>query len=80
MKSRNNFGQQLQEFVLLNSQIVFTLFVAVGIAVYFSSQFPVYGSTRNVFLVLENFPVLGLVTLGLTVTIIAGEIDLSVGS
>jgi ribose/xylose/arabinose/galactoside ABC-type transport system permease subunit len=34
----------------------------------------------SVFSVLEGFPLLGLVALGLAITIIAGELDLSVGS
>ncbi len=82
--SRKNQGNsligQVQEFLLLNSQIVFTIVVAFGIATFFSLRFENYASTRNVFAILERFPELGLITLGLTVTIIAGEIDLSVGS
>jgi len=71
---------KMQEWILLNSQIVFTILVAVGIATYFSLEFDNYASTRNAFAILERFPELGLITLGFTVTIIAGEIDLSMGS
>jgi ribose transport system permease protein len=71
---------QIQEFLLLNSQIVFTIVVAFGIATFFALRFDSYASDRNIFAILERFPELGLITLGLTVTIIAGEIDLSVGS
>ena len=71
---------KVQEWVLLNSQIVFTILVAFGIATYFSLEFGNYASTRNAFAILERFPELGLITLGFTVTIIAGEIDLSMGS
>lgn len=74
------FGDRVQEFLLLNSQITFTIIIALSIAVFFSLQFDRYASGNNVFAVLERFPELGLVTLGLTVAIIAGEIDLSVGS
>ncbi len=76
----NRFLAQAQEWVLLNSQIVFTILVAFGIATYFSMNFENYASTRNAFAILERFPELGLITLGFTVTIIAGEIDLSMGS
>lgn len=74
------FLEKAQEFLLLNSQIVFTVVIAIGIAIFFSVQFDRYASARNAFAILERFPELGLITLGLTVTIIAGEIDLSVGS
>ncbi len=71
---------RIQEYLLLNSQIVFTILVALGIATFFMLRFESYASTRNIFAILERFPELGLITLGLTITIIAGEIDLSVGS
>jgi ribose transport system permease protein len=77
---QKSFVERAQEFLLLNSQIVFTIVIAFSIAIYFSLEFERYASTNNAFAILERFPELGLITLGLTVTIIAGEIDLSVGS
>ena len=50
------------------------------LCVFFGVRFPAFASFRSAFSILEGFAVIGLVTLGLTVTIIAGEIDLSVGS
>lgn len=41
---------------------------------------PTFRGTSSIFAVLEGFPLTGLVALGLTVTIIAGELDLSVAS
>jgi ribose transport system permease protein len=41
---------------------------------------PTFRGEASVFSVLEGFPLLGLVALGLAVTIVAGELDLSVGS
>lgn len=41
---------------------------------------PTFRGQASVFSVLEGFPLLGLVALGLAVTIVAGELDLSVGS
>jgi len=76
----NSLVARVREWMLLNSQIVFTILVAFGIAAYFSLNFDAYASTRNTFAILERFPELGLITLGFTVTIIAGEIDLSMGS
>jgi ribose transport system permease protein len=45
-----------------------------------ASTTPTFRGEASVFSVLEGFPLLGLVALGLAVTIIAGELDLSVGS
>ena len=41
---------------------------------------PTFRGTGSFYAVLEGFPLIGIVTLGLAVTIIAGELDLSVGS
>ena len=41
---------------------------------------PNFRGTGSFYAVLEGFPLIGIVTLGLAVTIIAGELDLSVGS
>jgi ribose/xylose/arabinose/galactoside ABC-type transport system permease subunit len=45
-----------------------------------ASTTPTFRGEASIFSVLEGFPLLGLVALGLAVTIIAGELDLSVGS
>lgn len=39
-----------------------------------------FGSARNSYALLQSFALLGLVTLGLSLTMLAGEFDLSVGS
>ena len=41
---------------------------------------PTFRGQAGVFSVLQGFPLMGLVALGLAVTIVAGELDLSVGS
>ena len=71
---------RLREQLLLNPQLAFTILVAVLVWTVFALSEENYASARNVFAILEGFAVLGLATLGLTVTIIAGEIDLSIGS
>src|SRR3954447_24857966 len=45
-----------------------------------ASTTPSFKGQSSVYSVLEGFPLLGLVALGVAVTMIAGELDLSVGS
>ena len=54
--------------------------VLVGVWIYISATTPTFKGDAAFFSVLEGFPLMGLVALGLAVTIIAGELDLSVGS
>jgi ribose transport system permease protein len=54
--------------------------VLIGVWIYISATTEEFRGEASVFSVLEGFPLLGLAALGLAVTIIAGELDLSVGS
>ena len=54
--------------------------VLVVVWIYISATTPTFSGDAAFFSVLEGFPLLGLVALGLAITIIAGELDLSVGS
>lgn len=54
--------------------------VLIGVWIYISSTTDTFRGEASLFSVLEGFPLMGLVALGLAVTIIAGELDLSVGS
>lgn len=63
-----------------NPQRLLTVVLFMAVYGYFAVQFPVFSSLRSTFSILEGLAVIGLVTLGLTVTIVAGEIDLSIGS
>jgi ribose/xylose/arabinose/galactoside ABC-type transport system permease subunit len=74
------FVDRIQTQIILNPQFAFTIVVAALVYGYFAFTEDNYFSFRNTFAIMEGFVVLGLVTLGLTVTIIAGEIDLSIGS
>jgi ribose transport system permease protein len=56
------------------------IFVLVTTWILIASTTPTFRGEASVFSVLEGFPLLGLVALGLAITIIAGELDLSVGS
>ncbi len=82
MRNTNHRGvfARLQQQILLNPQFAFTIVLAAIVWGYFAITQTNYASFRNLFATMEGFAVLGLVTLGLTVTIIAGEIDLSIGS
>ncbi len=76
-RSQNSW---LVQTIIDNPQVSFTIVVAILVGGYFSITQEGYFSARNAFAILEGSAVLGLVTIGLTVTIIAGEIDLSIGS
>lgn len=54
--------------------------VLVAVWIYISATTDTFRGDAAFFSVLEGFPLMGLVALGLAVTIIAGELDLSVGS
>jgi len=54
--------------------------VLIGVWIYISATTETFRGEASLFSVLEGFPLMGLVALGLAVTIIAGELDLSVGS
>lgn len=71
----------MQSFVLdrLRSYLL-PLAVLIATWVIIASSTPTFRGEASIFSVLEGFPLLGLVALGLAVTIIAGELDLSVGS
>lgn len=52
----------------------------IGVWIYISATTDTFRGEASLFSVLEGFPLMGLVALGLAGTIIAGELDLSVGS
>lgn len=54
------------------------LLIAIFIA--FSALFENFLNPRNLYALLQSFALLGLVTLGLSLTMVAGEFDLSVGA
>ena len=54
--------------------------VLIGVWIYISATTETFTGDAAFFSVLEGFPLMGLVALGLAVTIVAGELDLSVGS
>jgi ribose/xylose/arabinose/galactoside ABC-type transport system permease subunit len=66
-------GDRLKPYALPFAVLVVTWIIIAVIT-------PTFRGEASVYSVLEGFPLVGLVALGLAVTIIAGEFDLSVGS
>jgi ribose transport system permease protein len=54
--------------------------LAIAVWAVFAATDPNYRSVDNFFPIFEGFALIGLVALGLSVTMLAGELDLSVGS
>ena len=58
----------------------FAILLSFCVYVFFSLNIEIFFSHNISFAILERFAVLGLVGLALTICIIAGEIDLTIGS
>lgn len=65
---------------ILSEQATWVFFAAVVAAVTLSLVTDTFASPQNIFNVTRNFAFVGIVALGMTVVIISGGIDLSVGS
>lgn len=66
--------------VRLDRVLASRILLAVGIYLYFYSTEFHFGTPNNTFTIFEGFATLGLAALAIGITIIAGELDLSVGS
>ena len=67
-------------FMLRLRAYALPIVILIGVWIYISATTDTFRGEAAFFSVLEGFPLMGLVALGLAVTIIAGELDLSVGS
>ena len=56
------------------------LLVLIAVMIFFSTQNPNFFTLRNAMTVLRSVSISGVIALGMTLVIISGEIDLSVGS
>ncbi|MDO8211900.1 ABC transporter permease [Conexibacter sp. CPCC 206217] len=63
-----------------NRAAILRLALLILIVIYFSARASGFLDTGNLFSLMQAFALLGLVAVGLAVTMIAGEFDLSVGS
>lgn len=64
----------------VSTGLITRLGLLVALIVLFAVLNPTFVSPRNLYALLQSFALLGLVALGLSLTMIAGEFDLSVGS
>ncbi len=72
--------EKIKHWVTENPDLAFAILLAVCVYSYFAVTEPLFMTHRTGFAIMERFAVLGLVGLALTLCIIAGEIDLSIGS
>ena len=71
---------QFKEWLAESYDLVFAIVLAIIVYSYFALTNDLFATHRTTFAIMERFAVLGLVGLALTLCIIAGEIDLSIGS
>lgn len=64
----------------MSTATLLRLALLLALVVVFAVWNPAFISTRNIYALMQSFALLGLVALGLSLTMIAGEFDLSVGS
>lgn len=72
--------ERVKHWVIENHDLSFAILLMVCVYGYFAIAEPLFMTHRTGFAIMERFAVLGLVGLALTLCIIAGEIDLSIGS
>ena len=65
---------------VFESQQLGIVFVLIGLVIIMSIVSPVFLSPRNLSNVLQQISTLGILSMGMTVLMISGGIDLSVGS
>ena len=72
--------QRLKTRIVDEPDLSFAILLAALVYGYFAFTNDLFFSNNTAFAIMERFAVLGLVALALTLCIIAGEIDLSIGS
>ncbi len=72
--------ERIKNWVTENPDLSFAILLAIGVYSFFAITEPLFFTHRTGYAIMERFAVLGLVGLALTLCIIAGEIDLSIGS
>ena len=71
---------RLKNWVAENPDLTFAILLSICVYGYFALTNDLFATHRTAYAIMEQFAVLGLVGLALTLCIIAGEIDLSIGS
>ena len=72
--------EKIRNWVVSNPDLTFAILLAISVYGFFAVTEDLFATQRTVYAIMERFAVLGLVGLALTLCIIAGEIDLSIGS
>ena len=72
--------ERVKNWIIDNPDLCFAILLAISVYAFFAFTEPLFFTHRTGFAIMERFAVLGLVGLALTLCIIAGEIDLSIGS
>ncbi len=72
--------RRLRAWIVKDHDLAFAILLAACVYAYFGFTNELFATHRTTFAIMERFAVLGLVGLALTLCIIAGEIDLSIGS
>ena len=72
--------ERIKHWVTENPDLSFAILLAFTVFTFFAITEPLFFTHRTGYAIMERFAVLGLVGLALTLCIIAGEIDLSIGS
>ncbi len=80
MNGHPSLVDRLKTKVVDNPDLSFAVLLAVCVYGYFAVTNDLFMTNNTTFAIMERFAVLGLVALALTLCIIAGEIDLSIGS
>jgi len=80
MNGHLSLADRLKNRVVENPDLSFAVLLAVIVYGYFAATNDLFMTHNTTFAIMERFAVLGLVALALTLCIIAGEIDLSIGS
>lgn len=71
---------RIKNWVSESPDLAFAILLSICVYSYFAFTNEFFATHRTTFAIMERFAVLGLVGLALTLCIIAGEIDLSIGS
>ena len=77
--SRRGLGERLRSSDQLRTQVPL-LIALIGLSVYAASSSSLFLSKPNIQVLLDSVAVLGLITVGMTILLIAGQMDLSVGA
>jgi len=80
MNGNLSLADRLKIRIVDNPDLSFAVLLALMVYGYFAATNDLFMTNDTTFAIMERFAVLGLVALALTLCIIAGEIDLSIGS